>query len=56
MLLSDAVVNMKKEVVVFANEEEVFRGVPERELSTLLLTGRQGDPGRSYDTRIPLKH
>jgi len=55
VLLSDAVVDMQREVVVFANDEEVFRGVPKRQLSTLLLTGRHGDPGRSYDTRIPLK-
>ena len=55
VLLSDAVVDMQREVAVFANDEEVFRGVPKRQLSTLLLTGRHGDPGRSYDTRIPLK-
>ena len=45
--LNDAIVDMSKEVTVYANDAEVFRGVPERELSTLLLTGRYGDPKES---------
>ncbi len=54
VLLSDAICDMKREVIVHVNGKEHFRGVPERTLSTLLLTGRYGDPKRTYDTRVPL--
>ena len=55
VLLSDAVVDMEKEVVVRVNGEERYRGVPERSLSTLVMTSRFGDPARIYDARISLE-
>ena len=54
VLLSDDVVDMKKEVVVLVNGVEHYRAIPERSLATLLMTGRYGDARRTYDARIPL--
>ena len=60
VLLSDAIVDMKREVVVTlvekeGEEREVFRGLAEPRLEVLLLTGASGDPGRTYVARVPLR-
>ena len=54
VLLGPEIVDMSQEVAVYLNSEEVFRGVPVRRLSTLLLTGVRGDLGLMYEARIPL--
>jgi predicted esterase len=54
VLLGPEIVDMDEEVAVFLNKEEVFRGKPQRSLSTLLLTGVRGDPDLMYEARIEL--
>ncbi len=41
------------EVAIEVNGNEVWRGVPERKLSTLLLTGALGDEGLCFAARAP---
>lgn len=52
VLLDDRLVDMSKEVVVEFGGEEVFRGVPERRLGTILLTGVGNDPGLVYEAQV----
>ncbi len=52
MLLDDRLVDMKREVVVELGGEEVFRGVPERRLTTSQLTGLGNDPGLVFEARV----
>ena len=54
VLLSDAMMDLEQEVVVFFNDAEVFRGVPERTLAALVSTGCRGDADLTFDVRIPL--
>ena len=54
VLLSKELVDMDREVEIECNDEVVWRGIPERRLSTLILTGTSGDPGRTYLARVPL--
>jgi len=54
VLLNDELVDMSKEVVVYAGAREVFRGVPERSLVALLSTGVRGDEKLMFDARIAL--
>jgi len=53
ILLPDDLLKLDKEVVVTARGEEVWRGVPERRLSTLLMTGVRGDEGLTFSARVP---
>ncbi len=52
VLLDDRLVDMSKEVVVELGGKEVFRGVPERRLTTILLTGVGNDPGLVFEARV----
>ncbi len=52
VLLDDRLVDMSKEVVVELGGKEVFRGVPERRLTTILLTGLGNDPGLVFEARV----
>ena len=52
VLLDDRLVDMSKEVVVEFGGEEVFRGIPERRLTTILLTGVGNDPGLVFETQV----
>ena len=54
VLLSPEIVDMDEEVAVFLNKQEVFRGKPQRSLSTLLLTGVRGDRDLMYEARVAL--
>lgn len=47
-------VDMAKEVVVTVDGEERFRGLPERRLSTLLMTLPRHDPRLLFDARLDL--
>ena len=55
VLLSDAVVDMSREVVVRVNGEETNRAVPTRTLDALVSTARYGDPGRTYPARLAVR-
>lgn len=54
ILLSDSIVDMKKEVTLTLNGQQVFKAVPERSLEAMVLTGVWGDPGLYYEARVPL--
>ena len=54
VLLDDELLDLGQEVVVEANGDEVFRGVPEKSLAALVSTGATADLPRTYDVRIPL--
>lgn len=54
VLLSPELVDVDREVIVRLGEREVWRGVPEARLSTLLLTGANGDEGLTYTARVPV--
>ena len=54
ILLSSAVVDLEKEVVVTLDGEEVFRGVPKTSWAVFCRTALTCDPGRLYDARIDL--
>ncbi|MEM8712591.1 MAG: hypothetical protein AAGG01_16685 [Planctomycetota bacterium] len=55
VLLSPAVVDMEKDVVITLNGEEVFRSVPKTSWATLVRTALVQDEGRLYEARVPLK-
>lgn len=52
VLMDERVVEMEKEVVVYLNDEEVFRGVPEPRSSNLLITGIHPDPELVFVARV----
>ncbi len=54
VLLDERMVDMKKEVVIIVNDIERYRGVPERRLSTMLMTSRSVDSKLMFDARIVL--
>lgn len=53
VLLQPDLVDIDKEVTIEVNGKDVFRGIPERKLSTLLLTGVFGDEGLCTAVRVP---
>lgn len=53
VLLDDRVLDLEKEVVVRVNGLRVWRGVPERRLSALVLSAQRMDPGLLFEARIP---
>ncbi len=53
ILLHPGRFDLEKEVTVEVGGEEVWRGVPERRLSTLLLTGALGDEELCSAARVP---
>ena len=54
VLLSPELLDITREVVVYLDEEEVYRGIPEPDFATGLLTGADGDAARTYNIRVPL--
>jgi pimeloyl-ACP methyl ester carboxylesterase len=52
VLLDGGLLDLEREVVVNLNGTEVYRGIPERTLSTLLLTGARPDPALTFECRI----
>ena len=53
VLLDDRVLDLEKEVVVRVNGLRVWRGVPERRLSAMVLSAQRMDPGLLFEARIP---
>jgi len=54
VLVDPKLVDPKKELYVYKNELEVYRGIPVPDLATVLATGARGDPALAYTTRIRL--
>jgi hypothetical protein len=54
VLLDDTLVDLKKEVVVFVNDKEVFRGIPKADLGTLAKTWLTGDADLAFAHRVKL--
>ena len=54
VLVDEHLLDAGKEVTVFLNEKEVFRGIPRPDLATILATAARGDPELAYSARIPL--
>lgn len=54
VLVDETLLDAKKEIAVFLNDREVFRGLAEPSLATLLATGARGDPDLAYTRRVPL--
>ncbi len=55
VLLDPHLLALGREVVVFLNKQEVFRGVPRFSLATIVSTGARGDPELLYTARAPLR-
>lgn len=53
VLVSEEQLGGDGELAVEVSGAEVWRGRPERRLSTLLLTGALGDPGLCFPARVP---
>jgi pimeloyl-ACP methyl ester carboxylesterase len=54
VLVDEALLDPKKEIVLLLNDKELYRGVPAPDLGTVLATGARGDPALAYTTRIPV--
>ena len=54
VFLDERLVDYKREVAVFFNGEEVFRGQPQVKLATLLSTWGRGDPELVFADRVSL--
>ena len=54
VLVDPQLVDPKKELYVYRNDVEVYRGIPVPDLATVLATGARGDPALAYTTRIRL--
>jgi poly(3-hydroxybutyrate) depolymerase len=54
VLLSEALVDMEREVTVFVNGIKAFEGVPQPDFATWVRGRALRDPGRAYSARIPL--
>jgi poly(3-hydroxybutyrate) depolymerase len=52
VLVDERLLDPKKEIVVLLGEKEVYRGVPEPDLGTVLATAARGDAELAYTTRI----
>ena len=55
VLVDPKLVDPKKELFVYLNEVEVYRGIPVPDLATTLATGARGDHELAYTTRIRVK-
>lgn len=55
VLLSEALVDMEREVTVFVNGVKAFEGVPQPDFATWVRGRALRDPGRAYSVRIPLQ-
>lgn len=54
VLVDEKLLDPKKEIAVFLQDKEVFRGLVQPSLATILATGARGDPELVYSARIPL--
>ena len=54
VLLSEALVDMEREVTVFVNGVKAFEGVPQPDFATWVRGRALRDSGRAYSARIPL--
>ena len=54
VLLDERLVDIDKEVIVELNGSEAYRGVPQRALSTMLLTAERGDSQLMFPVRVAL--
>ena len=54
VLLSDALVDMEREVTVFVNGVKAFEGLPQPDFATWVRGRALRDPGRAYSVRISL--
>lgn len=52
VLLDERLVDIDQEVVVELNGSEVYRAIPQRTLSTMLLTAERGDPELMFAVRV----
>lgn len=55
VLLSDALLDLDREVTLRLGADVVFQGLPRRSLAVWMDTASCGDPGRSYSVRLPVK-
>ncbi len=55
VLVDEKLLDVAKEITVFLNEKEVFRGIPKPDLATILASAASGDPDLSYSARIVLE-
>ena len=53
VLLDDRVLDLERAVTVTVNDVEVFSGIAEPSLATMLRTSRHPDPGLQFVTRVP---
>ena len=54
VLVDERLLDPKKEIAVFLDDKEVFRGLARPSLAAILATGARGDPELAYSSRIPL--
>ena len=54
VLLDEALIDLRKEVVVKLGDKEVFRGTPRADLGTLAKTSLAGDARLAFAVRVPL--
>ena len=55
VLVDEKLLDSTKEITVYLNEKEVFRGIPKPDLATILATAASCDPDLSYAARIALE-
>ncbi len=54
VLLGPELVDMQREVTLRLGEQVVYQGLPRRQLASFVMTAAGGDPGRTYEARVPL--
>ena len=54
VLVDEHLLDPKKEITVLLNEKQVFKGLAQPSMATVLSTGARGDPELAYTSRIPL--
>lgn len=55
VLLNGEIVDMGKEVMISLNDQEIYKGLPSLQLTTLLKTAACGDEARIYLTSVPVQ-
>ncbi|MEW6072218.1 MAG: hypothetical protein AB1726_06420 [Planctomycetota bacterium] len=54
VLVDGDLIDGTRELAVFRNDQEVFRGTPARTVAAILSTGANGDRELTFESRIPL--
>jgi poly(3-hydroxybutyrate) depolymerase len=54
VLVDPKLLDPRKEIAVFLNDRQVFRGLAKPSYAAILATGARGDPELAYTSRIPL--